>query len=153
MLDQQQTFRCQNCKETINATTPKCRFCGTPVDRQAAVAAGEIQGRVNRACSDASYLKAAAMVMWALLGLSFIPIIPAVGWGFLLTFIAVLVMLILWHIKFGDLQTGDEDYPQAKRDKNLALALWLAAIPVGFVLKPLLHSEIFSLINMSGIYG
>ena len=144
MSGEPQTFPCPNCKEIINATTKKCRFCGAPVDSQAAFVAGEIQGKVNRACSDASYLKAGAMVMWVLLGLSFIPFLPAVGFGFLLTFIAVLVMFIRWQVMFGSIETNDKDYPRAKRSKNLALILWLAAIPVGFVLKPLLHIAIFS---------
>ena len=144
MLAQPQTFPCPNCNEIINDTMAKCRYCATPVDQQAAVAAAEIQSKVNQACSDASYLKTAALLMWAFLGLSFIPIIPVVGWGFLFTFIAVLVMIIRWQIKFSGIQTRDADYPRAKRSKNLALILWLAAIPVGFLVRPLLLSILFN---------
>jgi hypothetical protein len=144
MLAQPQTFPCPNCNEVINDTMEQCRYCSAPVDRQAAAAAAEIQSKVNQACSDASYLRTAALVMWAFLGLSFIPIIPAVGWGFLFTFAAVLIMLIRWQIKFSRIQTRDPDYPRAKRSKNLALILWLGAGVVGFVVRPLLYAIVFS---------
>jgi hypothetical protein len=143
MLSQPQTYPCPNCNEIINDTMEKCRYCSAPVDRQAAAAAAEIQSKVNQACSDASYLKTAAFVMWAFLGLSFIPLIPLVGWGFIFTFVAVLVMIIRWQVKFGNLRTRDADYPRAKRSKNLALILWLAALFVGFVVRPLLYTIVF----------
>jgi hypothetical protein len=105
----------------------KCPYCSTPVDRQAAAAAAESQSKVNQACSDASYLRIAAVVMWVLLGLSFIPLLPLVRLGSEITFVVVLVMIIRWQVKFGGIRTNDPDYPQAKRNRNLALVLWLAA--------------------------
>jgi hypothetical protein len=143
MLTQPQTFPCPSCDEIINDTMQTCRFCAAPVDKEAAMIAAQLQSKVNQACSDASYLKTAALLMWAFLGLSFIPLLPAVGWGFLFTFVAVLVMLVRWQLQFGSLRTKDKDYPRASRSKNLALILWLAATLVGFVVKPLLNSMIF----------
>ena len=138
MLSQPQTFPCPNCKEIINDSMASCRYCNAPVDPQAAAAAAELQGRVNQACSDASYLKTAALVMWAFLGLSFIPFVPLVGWAFLLTFVAVLVMTVRWQLKFGRIKTDDPDYPRARRSKNLAALLWLGAFFVAFVVRALL---------------
>lgn len=137
MLAQPQTYPCPNCNEIINDTMEKCRYCSAPVDRQAAAAAAETQGKVNQACSDASYLRTAAFVLWVFLGLSFIPFIPAVGWAFLFTFVAVPVMVIRWQIKFGGIKTNDPDYPKAKRNRNIALVLWLAAF-VGFFVRQVL---------------
>jgi hypothetical protein len=57
--------------------------------------------------------------------------------GFLIAFIAVLVMLIRWQVKFGNLLTDDPDYKRARRSKNVALILWLTAIPLGLVVRPL----------------
>ena len=138
MLAQPQTFPCPNCKEIINDSMERCRYCNAPVDRRAAAEAAYLQSRVNQACSDASYLKTAALVMWAFLGLSFIPFIPLVGWAFLITFVVVLVMVIRWQMRFGRLKTEDPDYPRARRSKNLALLLWLGALFVAFVIRPLL---------------
>jgi Ca2+/Na+ antiporter len=137
MFAQPQTYPCPNCNEIINDTMEKCPYCSTAVDRQAAAAAAESQSKVNQAVSDASYLRIAAFVVWVFLGLSFIPFIPLVGWAFLFTFVAVLVMIIRWQVKFGSIQTKDPDYPRAKRNRNLALVLWLAAL-VGFVVCQLL---------------
>lgn len=145
MLAQPQTFPCPNCNEVINDTMERCRYCSAPIDRQAAAAAAEVQGRVNQACSDASYLKTAALVMWAFQLLSLIPFVPLVEWGFLITFFVVLFLLIRWHIKFSGIQTNDSDYRQARRSKNVALLLWVAAIPLGFLLRLLAATLIVSL--------
>ena len=138
MLGQPQTFPCPECKEIINDSMERCRYCGAPVDPRAAAEAADLQAQVNQACSDASYLKTAAFVMWAFLGLSFIPFIPLVSWAFLFTFVAVLVLIVRWQLKFGRIKTDDPDYPGAKRSKNLAALLWLAAFFVVFVIRLLL---------------
>ena len=143
MFAQPQTYPCPSCNEIINDTMEKCPYCSTAVDRQAAAAAAENQSRVNQACSDASYLRTAAFVMWVFLGLSFIPVLPLVGWAFLFTFVAVLVMIIRWQVKFGGIKTNDPDYPRGKGHRNLALILWGAAF-VGLIVRQLLIEIIFS---------
>jgi hypothetical protein len=144
MFAQPQTYPCPNCNEIINDAMEKCPHCSTPVDRVAAAAAAENQSKINQACSDASYLRTAAFALWVFLGLSFIPFIPIVGWASLFTFVVVLVMLIRWQVKFGGIKTNDPDYPRAKRNRNLALALWLAAL-VGLVVRQVLIEIILSL--------
>jgi Ca2+/Na+ antiporter len=143
MFAQPQTYPCPNCNEIINDTMGKCPHCSTLLDPQAAAVAGENQSKVNQAVSDASYLKTAAVVMWVFLGLSFIPVIPVVGWAFLFTFVVVLVMIIRWQVKFGGIKTNDPDYPRAKRNRNLAVSLWLLAI-VAFLVRQLLLEIILS---------
>jgi hypothetical protein len=127
------TFPCPNCNEIINDSMRECKYCHVPIDPRAARAAGELQARVNQACSDASYTKTAAYLMSVFLLLSFIPILPLVSWGFLFTFIAVIVMIIRWQAKFGHLQTRDPDYKTAKLSRNIALILWIVAMPVRIV--------------------
>lgn len=115
-----------------------CRFCSAPVDPAAASAAAEIQSRVNRACSDASFLRTAAAAMFVLLALSVVPFISLITYlGFIITFFVVLVLIIRWQIKSGRLQTADVDYQHAKRMRNFALILWLVAIPL-FVVRDIL---------------
>jgi hypothetical protein len=131
MLAQPKTFPCPNCNEIINDSMRTCRFCSAPVDPQAAAAAAEIQSRVNRACSDASFLRTAAVAMFGFLALSLVPFISLLTYlGFIITFFVVLVLIIRWQIKFGRLQTSDIDYRRSKRLRNLAIVLWLVAIPV-----------------------
>lgn len=137
MLRQPQTFPCPSCREIINDSMTQCRYCSVPVDPRAAAEAAETQSRVNQACSDASYLKTAALVMWVFLGLSFVPFVPLVLWAFFVTFFVVIGMVVRWQLKFNDIKTEDPDYPRARRSKNLALLLWLAALFV-FLLASLL---------------
>ena len=125
----------------VNESMQQCPFCKAAIDPQAAIAAAEVQDKANQSYSDASYAKTAAVAMWVFLGMSFIPFIPLVAWAFVLTFLVVMVMLIRWQVKFGGLKTADPDYIKAKRSRNIALALWLIAIP-GFIVK-LLFEVIF----------
>ena len=113
----------------------KCRFCSAAVDPQAAAAAAELQSYVNRACSDASFLRTTAAAMFVLLALSVVPFISLVTYsGFIITFFAVLVLIIRWQVKFGRLQTKDPDYQRARRLRTVALILWFVAIPL-FVVR------------------
>ena len=142
MLSQPQTFPCPNCNEIINDTMKECRYCSAPVDRQAAALAADIQSKVNRACSDASFLRTAAATMFILLGLSLLPFISFVAYiGSIFIFLAVVIMLVRWQMKFGRLQTGDPDYQRAKHLKNISLLLWLLAIPV-FVVREIVGAVI-----------
>ena len=127
------TFPCPNCNEIINDTMRQCKYCSAPIDPEAARAAGELQARVNQACSDASYTKTAAFLMFAFLGLDLIPFVPLVSWGYVFTFFVVIFMVVRWQLKFGGLQTRDPDYKSAKLSKNIAFALWLGAMPVWVV--------------------
>jgi hypothetical protein len=52
----------------------------------------------------------------------------------------VVVMLIRWQVKFGKLKTTDPDYGRAKRSRNITLVLLLLAIPIGFIVRPVIHA-------------
>ena len=138
MLANPRTLRCPACNEMINDSMTQCRYCSTPVDPAVAAMIADQQEKTNRACSDASYLKTAAIAMFVFLGLSFVPFLPIVYWGFVITFVVVLVLLILWQVRFGSLVTNDPDYQRARRSKNIALILLLVAAPLGFIIRPLL---------------
>jgi hypothetical protein len=140
------TFPCPHCNEIINDSMRECRFCRAPIDPQAARAAGELQARVNQACSDASYAATAAYLMLAFLLLDLIPFIPLVQVAYLLTFFAVIGMIVRWQAKFGGLRTRDPDYKRALFSRNVALALWLVAMPIWIV------GHIFGAVLMSVLF-
>ncbi len=133
---QTHTFPCPYCNEIINDSMRECRFCRAPIDPLAARAAGKLQAKVNQACSDASYTATAAYVMLAFLVLDVLPIPFIPFWlAYFLTFFAVIAMVVRWQAKFGGLQTRDPDYKRALFSRNVALVLWLAAMPVWVVGK------------------
>jgi hypothetical protein len=146
MLTQPQTFPCPNCKEMINDSMKACRYCSVPIDPETARTAAELQEKVNHACSDASFLKIAAGTMFVFIGLSIIPFIAITYWGFLFLFFALIIMLVRWQVRFGKLQTSDPDYNNARRARNMALILWLAAIPVGFIVRPIVAAIILQIL-------
>ena len=137
MFAQPRTFPCPNCHEMINDSMSQCRFCSVPVDPGIAKIVAEKQEKTNQACNDASFVRTAAMAMFVFLGVSFIPLIGFAYWGFLVTFVVVIVLLIRWQVRFGSLITSDKDYQKATRSKNVALILLVLALPLGFIVRPL----------------
>src|SRR2546423_863558 len=114
MLDDTLSFPCPSCKEIINDRTEQCRSCGAPIDKGIARMLAETQAKVNQACSDASYMKTAAFAMWAFLGISLIPFVPLVYYGFVITFVVVIVLVVRWQLRFSRLNTSDPDYAKAR---------------------------------------
>ena len=147
MFDKILNFPCPSCKEIISDRMTTCRFCGAPVDKEVAQRIGETQQRVNSAYSDAGYIKNAAFLMWGLLAASLIPFVPWVSWGFLFTFGAIIVLIIRWQLKFGDINSSDSDYQKARSSFYLAIGLWIAALPVGFFIRPLIAQKFFGVGN------
>ena len=139
------TFRCPNCNEMINDQMTECRYCSVPVDPGVAQLIADRQQKANQAVSDASFLRTATIAMWVLLGLSFIPFIPLVELAFVIVGIVVVVLVIRWQVKFNNLLTNDPDYQTARKSWRLSLMLMLVAMPVAFIVRPLVYIFIFGL--------
>ena len=139
MIANPRTFRCPNCNEMINDSMTQCRYCSVPIDPGVAQLIAERQEKANQSYSDASFLRTSVVAMYVFMGLSYIPFVPLVGWGLLITFFVVLVLLIRWQVKFGQLVTNDADYLKARRSWRLSLVLWLLVIPIGFVVRVLVY--------------
>jgi hypothetical protein len=149
MVSIPRTFPCPNCNEIINDSMAQCRFCSVAVDPGVAQLIADRQEKANQAYSDASYLRSAAIAMYVFLGLSLIPFIPVVFWGFLGTFVVVLVLLIRWQARYGSLVTSDPDYKTARRSWWISLALFLG-VPVIFIFRLLIEVLLLLMENKSG---
>jgi len=117
---------CPSCGEMIYSDVEICRFCSAPIEREAAERGAELQKRVNDACNQAKWLRNAAGVMWLFLLVGMF--IPLMSWGYVGLFVAVPIWLITWQVRFRGLETSDPDYQTAKRDRLVALVIWLPAI-------------------------
>jgi hypothetical protein len=127
----------------INDRMTQCRYCSVPVDEGISALLAERQTKANQAYSDAIYLKVAASAMFVFLAVG---LFLTVGWfGFVGTVVVVVVLLIRWQLRFGDLFTNDPDYQRARRSKNLALILLIVALPLGFILSPFLDAILSTL--------
>ena len=119
---------CPSCGQMIYSDSAKCRFCSAEIDPIAAAKGAALQKRVNDACNLAKVNRHMAAAMWGLFLVGFI--FGAARLGVVGLFFAVPVSVLVWQIKYGNLQTTDPDYKKAKRDRWVALALWL---PVGIL--------------------
>jgi hypothetical protein len=107
---------CPNCKETINTSMQQCPFCSTPIDPNAANASAEAFGRINQACSDASYLKIMCGVALTFFVIAFVPIVGMIGsWGLLFLEFAIPVMATRWWVKFRSIKTDDPEFIRARQ--------------------------------------
>jgi hypothetical protein len=118
-------FPCGNCGEMIYSDSATCRFCKAPVDRVAAEAAADNQKKVNNAVNMAKWIRntAGAMCGFVALGLVF-------GLAFLAALacmVLIPVALIAWQVSYGGLKTADVDFAKTKRDRIVALLIWLGA--------------------------
>jgi hypothetical protein len=140
------TLRCPSCNEMINESVTQCGFCSVPIDRGTAQLIADKQQRANKACSDASYLRTATIAMFVFLGLSVIPFIPLVTLAFDIVFIVVVVLVILWQVRYNGLIISDPDFEAAKLSWRTSLILMLVAAPLGFGLRPLIQEQILRLV-------
>ena len=120
----------------INDSMKNCRYCQVAIDPGVAELIATRQTQVNQACSDASYLRSAAVGMYIFFALGLV--IGLAYWAFLATFVVTLVMLILWQVRFSNIVTDDPDYVKAKKSRTFAFILVILAIPLDSVTKVLL---------------
>ena len=108
-------FECPKCKQTIDASASQCRFCSAPIDPAAAQVAAEKMAKINQACSDASFLRTAAISILAFIVIMFIPFITLLGvCGYYFLLFAVPFLSIRWWIRNHAIQTDDPDFRRAK---------------------------------------
>lgn len=135
MFGQAQSIRCPNCNEYISSDSAECRFCSHPIDAAAAQRASDEQEKINRACNDANNVRNLAGAMWVMIALRFVPFIGCfTGIGSIFMFFATLALLIRWEVKYAAVRTSDPDFAVAKRNRLIALGLWVGALVIFFVI-------------------
>jgi hypothetical protein len=108
-------FECPVCKQTIDSSSTKCRFCSATIDLAAAELAAEKMAKVNQACSDASFLRTMAITILVFLGFMFVPFLSILGIsGYWFLMFAVPFMTIRWWVKFGAIRADDRDLKRAR---------------------------------------
>jgi hypothetical protein len=119
-------FECPNCKQTIDSSAVVCRFCSVPIDPAAAEAAAEKMSRINQACSDASFLRTAAISIFVFFGIMFIPFLSLLGiCGYYFLLFAVPFLAIRWWVRFHSIRTDDRDFRRAKTTVIIVSALYM----------------------------
>jgi hypothetical protein len=122
-------FECPVCKQTINASSTKCRFCSSVIDPAVAEVAAEKMARVNQACSDASFLRTMAISILVFFGVTFIPFVGLLGiCGYYFLMFAVPIMTIRWWIKFHAIRSDDRGFKRAHTTVIVVSLLCLAPL-------------------------
>lgn len=130
-LDKPKIFECANCHQTIDTASGHCRFCSAAIDPQAAAVAAQKMARINRACSDASYLKIAALCAPAFFLIFFIPFMTLLGeLGLVFLTFATPVWIALWCFRYLGIETDDPDYSSARKTVLVVVIAWFVLVGV-----------------------
>jgi hypothetical protein len=125
MFDLVKTFQCPNCREYINDSMEKCRYCSAPLDKKEVAEVVAKQEKLNNAFSSANSLRLATGGLPTFALVSFAPFLGFfAGIGFLAMLIILPFLLIYWQIKYGTLITADKEYKLAKSYWNQSLGIW-----------------------------
>jgi len=123
-------FECPNCKQTIDTSADVCRFCGAKVDHEAAQKAAHLLARVDQACSDASYLRNTALILFLLavgivIGILRNPrFIVQIGFQNTLLGYCALVLVVSspfplwslrWWTKYANLPSDDDEFQGSRK--------------------------------------
>src|SRR5258705_6483705 len=101
ITEQLRSFRCQKCNELINTGMDRCNYCSAAIDPAEAEAAAAVQDQVNRAYSDASFIRNMAVGGWFFYLLRYVPFVAIAGWiGMLILVILVPTKLVMWQVRF-----------------------------------------------------
>jgi hypothetical protein len=130
-------FECPNCKETIDSTAEKCRFCGLVVDREAAQKAALFLAKINQACSDASYMKSCAWALPVFYLLRYVPFLGLLGVvGFLGLLIGLPIWALRWWLKYGSLMMEDADFIRARNTVKI-IGIVVPTLSIVFIIAAL----------------
>ena len=126
ITEQLRTFPCPKCNELINTGMDRCSYCSAPIDSAEAEAAAAIQDQVNRAYSDASFIRNMAVGGWVFFLIRYIPFVGIAGWiGMFILMVLVPIKLVVWQVRFGGIKTNDPDHKRAKTNRNVAFLIWI----------------------------
>jgi hypothetical protein len=132
-------FPCPKCNETIDNTAETCRFCGQPVDREAAIKAAKLLSKINQAVSDASYMKSCALALPVFFVLRYVIFLSSLGGlGFLGLSIGVPVWALRWWLKYGSIMSSDAEFVRARKTVKIvgisAFAAFLFLVVTPFMI-------------------
>jgi hypothetical protein len=131
-------FDCPKCKQTIDASSTTCRFCGAPVDRDIALKSAVLLAKVNRAISEANYMRTVALSLVVFFLLRLVPFFFWMGaLGFFVVSVAVPVWGVIWWVRYGALECDDAELKKSRR-AVLITTIVVAAVCVAFEVVPFL---------------
>jgi hypothetical protein len=130
-------FPCFTCQGIISPTASNCRFCGAPVDYEAARSAAGQQARANQALNRAKTLGILAGTLPMFFLLSFFALLGSRA--FLALLVVFPMLLGLWWIRYGTLSTEDRGFKKARGISLIALAFWGAMAAVYLAVALLLR--------------
>lgn len=146
-------FDCPKCKQTIDASATACRFCGAPVDRDIALKSAALLARVNRAISEANYMRTVALSLPVFFVLRLIPFANMLGGlGFLIVTVVVPVWGVIWWIRYNALEYDDAEFKKSRR-AVLRITIVVTAVLVLFEILPFITGLAIGLSKAQHKYG
>ena len=133
---------CPNCHELLELNATLCPHCREEINEEYAIVSALIVHHNTQAVSFANSITAAdAFIPLALIGTAAVYGIDWLSGGparvstALLFWPAMpLIAIVVWFLRFGRFQIGDEEYMQSRREMRRSFAFWLAFLIVDVLL-------------------
>src|SRR5260370_4503887 len=131
LTERLRSFPCPRCNELINTGMDRCSNCSAPIDSAEAEASATIQDQVNRAYSDASFMRNMAVGCWVFFLIRYIPIVGIAGLvGMFILMVLVPIRFVVGQVRFGGLRPNDPDHNKPNPNPNVT---FLFLIPLPFL--------------------
>ena len=133
---------CPNCRELLEVGASLCPRCREEINPEYAAVSAAIVHHNTQACSLANTITTFdAFIPLALIGTILVYLgdwyvsgQPRISIGLLFWPSIPLVAIILWYLRFGRFQIGDEEYLRARHEMRRSFAFWLAFLIVDVLL-------------------
>ena len=133
------TMKCASCGETLLFNLDKCKYCGEPIEEAHAIESAIVSTIIHRAIALANTIQTGNLAM-----VVFIPTAIScylMDWKIMFELcvlapsIAFCLAVIRWGYKYGDIESQEPDFIEARKRMKLHLHCWLAYIAIqAFVL-------------------
>ena len=133
---------CPNCRELLEFDAEFCPRCREEISPEYALLSAAVVHYNTQAVSLANTITTFdAFIPLALIGTVTVYVIdwltsnqPRISTGLLFWPAMPLVVIVIWFLRFGRFQIGDEEYVQARREMRRSFAFWLAFLIVDVLL-------------------
>jgi len=133
---------CPNCKQLMDVAREICPRCCEEISPEYALVSASVVYHNTQACSLANTITSFnAFMPLALIASVGIYLIdwyvsgtPRISLGLLFYSMVPILAILLWYVRYGRFQIGDEEYLRARRELKQSVALWFALLAVQLLL-------------------
>jgi hypothetical protein len=133
------TMKCPSCGQILAYGFRVCKYCGSPIDQEAALRSVIDSTRITQACSLANSILAMRPGVIAIAVGSAVLCFFGYGGIVVIASLIICAAIVLWRWKYGSLQLPDDDFTEAQRMMKRELYIWLGLVCAAGLMEGLME--------------